>query len=173
MSMGEIAGLCREYVAARERLAETTEQIRALQRQALRARLRGLRNRVAEVSAARGELRAAVEANPGLFERPRTRALEGVKVGYRKRPGRIECDEARAIARIRKLYPEREADLVRVKESLNRAALKRLDSRTLAAVGVSLIEVEDDVVVVAAGGDLDKLVEAMLADLDGEEEQRS
>ncbi len=72
MSIADIAGLCRAYADARERLAETTEQIRALQRQALRTRLRGLRNRAAEVAAARAALREAVECNPQLFKRPRT-----------------------------------------------------------------------------------------------------
>ena len=171
MTIAEIADLCRAYAAARERLAQTTEQIRALQRQALRARLRSLRARTAEVSSARSALYEAVEANPRLFERPRTRALEGVKVGYRKRPGRIECDESRCIARIRKLYPERESDLVRVRENLDRAALKRLDAKILAAIGVSVAAVDDEIVIAAAGADLDKLVDAMLAELDGEEAQ--
>ncbi len=173
MTIADIAGLCRAYLAARERLAQTTEQIRALQRQALRSRLRALRSRAAEVSAARCELQAAVKANPQLFAGPRTRAFEGVKVGYRKRPGRIECDEARAIARIRKLYPDRETDLVRVRENLDRAALKRLDSKILAAIGVAVVAVDDEIVIAAAGGDLDKLVDAMLADLDGEEKEQS
>lgn len=162
MTLIDIAGLCRAYAAARERLGETAEQIRALQRQALRVRLRGLRNRAAEVSAARDALRAAVAAHPELFVRPRTRALEGVKVGYRKMPGRIVCDEARAVARIRKLHPEREADLVRVRESLDRAALRRLDSQTLASIGVSIADVEDEIVIAAAGADIDRLVDAML-----------
>lgn len=171
MTIADIAGLCRAYAAARERLAETTEHIRALQRRTLRARLRGLRCRAAEVSAARGALRAAVAAHPELFARPRTRAFEGVKVGYRKMPGRIACDEARTVARIRKLYPEREADLVRVRENLDRAALRRLDSRTLAAIGVSIADVEDEIVIAAAGADIDRLVDAMLAEVEDKEEQ--
>ena len=108
-----------------------------------------------------------------MFVRPRTRALEGVKVGYRKMPGRIVCDEARAVARIRELHPEREADLVRVRESLDRAALRRLDSQTLASIGVSIAHVEDEIVIAAAGADIDRLVDAMLYEVkddDGGEE---
>ena len=65
-----IAELCKTYSAARERLADTTEDIRADQRRALRRRLRGLKARVAEVSVARDRLREAIEGNPELFERP-------------------------------------------------------------------------------------------------------
>ena len=159
-----IAELCKAYSAARERLSDTTETIRVQQRRELRIRIRSLKARVAEVSSARDELREAIKENPALFEKPRTRALEGVKVGYRKLPGRVECDEGRAIARIRKLYPDREADLVRVRESLNRAAMKYLDARTLASIGVTVIQVDDQIVLAAANDDLDKLVDALLSD---------
>ena len=159
-----IAGLCKSFTDARERLADTTEAIREERRRAVRRRLRVLKARVAEVSVARDRLREAVSENPALFERPRTRALEGVKVGYRKQPGRVECDEERTIARIRKLYPDREADLVRVRESLNRSALKNLDARTLASIGATVIQVDDQIVIAAANDDLDKLVDALLSD---------
>ena len=164
-----IAELCKTYTAARERLADTTEDIRADQRRALRRRLHHLKARVAEVSVARDRLREAIAENPELFERPRTRALEGVKVGYRKQPGRIECDEERAIARIRKLQPDREADLVRVRESLVRSALKNLDAKTLASIGVTVVEVDDQIVIAAANDDLDKLVDALLSEDDRQE----
>ena len=163
-----IAALCADYAQARERLAHTTEQIRALQRQAVRRHLRGLKAAIAQVSAAQESLREAVEANPQLFVKPRTRSLEGVKVGYRKLPGKVECDEARAIERIRKHYPEREAALVRVQESLNRAVLKQLDAKMLSALGVSIVEVDDEVVIAAAGDDLDALVKTLLGDLDND-----
>ena len=163
-----IAALCTDYAQARERLAHTTEQIRDLQRQAVRRHLRGLKAAITQVSATQESLREAVEANPQLFVKPRTRSLEGVKVGYRKLPGTIECDQARAIDRIRKHYPESEAALVRVKESLNRAALKKLDAKMLSALGVSIVEVDDEVVIAAAGDDLEALVKTLLGDLDND-----
>ena len=169
--LSDIAALCAGYAQAREQLADTTEQIRTLQRQAVRQHLGGLRERIAEVSAVYESLREAVEANPELFAKPRTRSLEGVKVGYRKLPGKVECDEARAIERIRKRFPERETALVRVRESLNRSALKQLDAKTLSALGVSIVEVDDEIVIAAAGDDLDALVEALLGDLDSDTEQ--
>ena len=70
----------------------------------------------------------------------------------------------RAIARIRKLHPDREGDLVRVRESLVRSALKNLDAKILASIGVTVEQVDDAVVIAAANDDLDKLVDALLRD---------
>ncbi len=171
-TLERIGNLCRDYADAREALEETAEAIRDEQRAAVRRRLRGLKARVAAASAARDALRQALAVAPHLFERPRTRAIEGIKVGYRKMPGRIEyADEAKVIARIRARWPAREAELVRVKESLDRGALKRLDGRELATIGASIIEVDDEIVIAAAADDLDKLVDTLLED--GTEEREA
>ena len=167
--MKEITRLCRAYADARDALAEVSGDIKAMRRAAVKSRLRALQNRVVEVSAAKDALRTAIAESPGLFAKPRTRALEGIKVGYRKLPGRIECDEARAIAMARKKLPERAASLVRVKESLDKPALLKLDSKQLACIGVSVTAVDDEIVIKAANTDLDKLVDALLADVPEEE----
>lgn len=168
-SLEEIAALARAYADARRELADKVEQVRAARRKATRPHRRGLSARTADTSGARDELRAAIRANPDLFAKPRTRTLEGVKVGYRKQPGKIVADETRAIARIRKLFPEREAELVRVKESLDRAAVRKLDARSMAAIGVSIADVDDEIVIATASDDIDRLVEAMLDELETED----
>lgn len=165
--LGEITDLCRNYANAREGLETLTEEIESDRRQAVRRKLRALKNRIAEASAAREALKAALEASPELFAKPRTRAIEGIKIGYRKLPGRFEiADEGRAIRRVRDKMPEREEELIRVKESLDRAALKRLDARELASIGVAVVEADDEIVIAAASTDLDKLIEVLLADDD-------
>jgi len=109
-----------------------------------------------------------VEAAPHLFESPRTRAIDGINIGFRKMPGRVEGDEAAAVARIRKHFPEQAAALIRTRDSINRVALKNLDGKQLAKIGLVIAEVDDEVVVAAASSDLDRLVDALLAE-DGEE----
>ena len=121
MTLDEIITLARAYARARETLETITEEIEGERRQAVRRRLRALKARVAETSAAKDALRTAIAEEPELFAKPRTRAIEGVKVGYRKMPGRIViADEDRSIRRVRDKLPDREAELVRVKESLDR-----------------------------------------------------
>ena len=165
--IAEIADLCRTYARAREALEQITEAIARDRRQAVRRKLRVLKTRVAETSAARETLRAAVEASPGLFEKPRTRAIEGIKVGFRKQPGAIVVtDEDRAIALIRKRLADRSEVLIRTKESIDKAALRKLEVKELAAIGATLTDDEDEVVVAAASTDLDRLVDALLDDGD-------
>ena len=164
VELDDILVLCKKYAQARESLNRTVEEIRALRRHAVRSRMRGLRSRVATASAERDSLWAAIKANPQLFVKPRTRAAEGIKVGYRKQPGQIVCDDTRVIARIRKLFPERESELVQVKETLKRSALKGLDSKTLSAIGVAIVRVDDEVFIAAASDELDKLVEALMGE---------
>lgn len=163
-TLAGIEELCKAYAGKRERLAETVEAIRAEQRRALRKRRRALRLRAAEAAAARAAVREAVAAHPELFQRPRLQAFEGVQVGYRKQQGRLECDEARTIARIRRKLPEKAAELVKVRESLDKTAVRKLDAKTLAAIGAAVVAVDDKVVVAAARDELDKLVEALAAD---------
>lgn len=166
-AMDDITVRARAYARAREALEALTEEIEGERRTAVRRRLRSLKARVAEASAAKDALRAALEAAPALFTKPRTRAIEGVKVGYRKLPGRFEiANEARVIERVRDKLPERAAELVRVRESLDRGALKHLDARELAKIGVAVVEADDEIVIATAPSDLDKLVDALLADDD-------
>ena len=167
--MADIARLCRAYADARDALAEVSEDIRERRRAAVKARLRALQTRVAAVAEAKDTLREAIADAPELFTKPRTRALDGIKVGYRKLPGRVACDEARAIAQIRKRLPDQAGNLVRVKETLNRSALLQLDSKTLAGLGVAVTDVDDEIVIKAASTDLDRLVDALLADGETEE----
>lgn len=63
--------------------------------------------RLAEESAShKSALRAAVAAEPALFERPRSRLFHGVKCGFAKKKGRVEWDnEAKVVERIEKLLP--------------------------------------------------------------------
>ncbi len=163
-SMRDIQRLARDYADARDALAEVTDEVRAIQRIAVRTRLRAIQTRAAKVSAAKEALREAVDASRELFAKPKTQSAHGIKFGLRKSPGRVEGDAAGAIARIEKRLPERAPQLIRVKQELNKAGLLTLTAQELAALGVAVVDTDDKVVVQAAAGELDALVEALLAD---------
>lgn len=161
----QITELARDYARAVDRLADLSEEIRDQQRSAVRQRLRALKGRAAEASAARAVLHDAIDDSRGWFVRPRTRATDGIRYGIRKQPGRLEfSDEARCVARIRKRLPARADTLIRTTERLQRAPLRALTSDQLASIGVRVVDVDDEVVIAAAATDLDKLVAALLAD---------
>ena len=158
-----IIDLAKAYAASRSRLDAVLDEINTMRRQAVRARLRGLRSRVAETSAAKDELRQAILSRPDLFERPRTQAVDGIKFGVRKQPGSIEyADEAQVVKRIRQKLPDQADTLVRTRETLDKTQLRKLPARILAQLGVTIGDPTDEVTIAAAAGDLDKLVDALL-----------
>lgn len=166
-TMDDVVALARGYARARNRLAGKTDGVREEQRAAVRRHMRWLRPLVAETSAAREALAAAIEAAPQLFDRPRTQSVDGVKFGLRKKPGRMAvADESAAIARLRKRLGAAAEGHIRVRESLVRDGLRELDARLLAAIGVSLTDAVDEVVVSAPRDDLDRLVESLMEDAD-------
>ena len=164
-SMEDIVTLARTFAAARATTEALAEEIKALQRKALGGRLRALRNRIAEQSASEEALRAAIVARPDLFVRPRTIAVDGIRFGLRKQPGTISLtDEAQTIRRLRARFPDRAETLTRVKETLDRAALRKLPAGELAQLGITIAKASDEVTIVAAQGDLDRVVAALLDD---------
>lgn len=170
LTMEQVMELARAYARERAVLDGRAGELREIQRAAARRRLRGIRSAAAAASAARDALLEAVDANRELFERPRTLSADGIKFGLRKKPGRMLVpDEAGAIAKLRRQLGAEAEALVRVSEKLNRSALKDLDARTLAAAGVTVVDAVDEPLASAPADDLDRLVEALLDGMDGEE----
>ena len=164
-SMKDIVALARAFAAARATTEALAEDIKALQRKALRSRLRALRNRISEQAASEEALRAAIRARPDLFVSPRTISVDGIKFGLRKQPGAVALgDEAQAIRRLRERFPSRAEALIRVRETLDRATLRKLPAAELAQIGVTMEKATDEVTIAAASGDLDRVVAALLDD---------
>lgn len=167
--MEHIASLAGAYADARQSLEDVAAEIQAERRKVVRPKLRRLKKCIASARVAREQLHTAIEAAPELFEAPRTRAFEGVKVGYRKLPGRVDGDGdpaavERVVARIHKHLPDHADALIRTTTKINRAALKQLDGKQLARIGITITAVDDEVVIAAASSDLDKLVDALMVD---------
>ena len=61
---------------------------------------------------------------------PRTQAVDGIKFGLRKQKGAIAVsDEAKAIERLRRLFPQRAEAMITVRESLDRKRAPQADRR--------------------------------------------
>ena len=162
------AELAKAYFEAHEDLRERVDLIKERQLKAGRRLLPGLKKRIAAASAARDELREHIESSPGLWAKPRTRALHGVKLGRRQLPGQLEIDEAAAPGLIKRFLPQRYKALVKVETKLVKAALKNLPPGMLARIGGSIAERGDETVIAIPKSAVDKLVEALLQDLDDE-----
>ena len=162
-----IVRLARAYAAERDALQQIVDTVHDAQRAIVRKHRRSLTAAIARTSGARDELQEAIEVVPQLFVKPRTQTEEGIKFGLRKQPGALRiADETKVIARVRKHFPEREQDLVQVKESVAKAALRKLPATDLARLGVTLEADEDEVTIKAASDALDRLVAALMGDVE-------
>ena len=166
----KIDRLCREYADARGALEEVAEEIDLARRQAVRRRILRLKNRAAEASAARDALKREIEECPQLFVRPRTRSFEGVKIGFQKQKGScVVADAARTIQLVRKHLPDREEDLVNVKETLAKAGLAKLTGGELKKIGVHVTDAVDKIVIATTASEVEKLVDALLESVGDDE----
>jgi hypothetical protein len=126
-----------------------------------------LRQALADVAIADAALRGAVERSPTtLWARVRTRVVHGVKVGWAKAHGKVDWDdETKVIERIRKLLPAAQADLlIRTRESVHKPAVYDLTAGDLKRLGIRIADDCDQVVVKDTTGDLDRAIEALLAE---------
>jgi hypothetical protein len=91
--------------------------------------------------------------------------LHGVRVGFAKGKGRIEYEDAdKVVALIDKKLPELADELVRTERKPLKSALERLTVQQLRAIGCTVEEAGDRVVVRAEDTDIDRLVTALLAE---------
>lgn len=164
--MQDIDHLAQEYAAAREALAGTKlaleEGIAVVKRKYI-GRIRAL---VETGRAAHATLAQAIAASPELFQKPRTVTMHGIRLGIMKSRGEISWDdEAAVIRRIRAQLPTDQAELlIRVKESVAKAAVYDLAASDLKRLGIRIEGAGDVVTIKDATGDLDKWLDALLSD---------
>ncbi len=170
MTLEKIIELCKNYAAARRRVAAVAADIRELQRKAIASRVQGLKNRAAEAAVAKDILADAIRDNTALFVKPRTRAIDGVKFGLQKGKSKLDCDTDLTVTLIQDHLPEKQAALVKIKKSLNMEAVKNLNEETRKLIRVSLIEGQDDVLINSPADDFDKLVDSLLEGYDDDED---
>ena len=163
-TMNEIEELASKYARARDALRERIREAQTAVDAVKRRHHAVLRRRIDAVKNAHRDLLDTVEESPELFAKPKTRLLHGIKVGWRKRPGRIEVtDEAATISAIKKKFDENTVEkLVQVREKLNRRGLRDLSARDLMRIGAVAIADSDEPIALLTDSETDKLVDALL-----------
>ncbi|MDT8428515.1 MAG: host-nuclease inhibitor Gam family protein [Pseudomonadales bacterium] len=173
VNLEQIEKLTRDYADARAALAELVAALQARLEELKRPALPQIRTAVRRTADQHAALHAALEQSPDLFSKPKTRTFSGVRVGYRKQPGRVEMDDEEAvIARIRKKLPDDQAELlIRRRESVYKQAVYDLSAADLKRLGISLSDDEDVVVIKAVDDEVDRLVSALLAEAEKAEQE--
>jgi len=163
-TLNQIDIATRRFADARGALAELArtlnEEVEQLKRKHL-PEIKRVKDRAVQRQT---ELRTMIEESPELFVKPRTLTLHGVRIGFVKAKGRIEWDdEAAVIARIRKLLPADQAELlIRVKEAVHKQAVYDLAAGDLKRLGIRIAGDGDEVLIKDTASDVDQLVDALL-----------
>lgn len=159
----EIERLARAYATERRKLADSVSDLTTELAAAKRKQLPTIRRAVARVADQEAALRAALEAAPGLFAKPRTHTFDGIRVGFAKGKGGLSFEDGgRVVALIRKHFPEQFDVLVKVTETPLKGPLAQLEVRDLKRLGVAVTETGDQPVIKAVDGEVEKLVDALL-----------
>lgn len=168
VALHELEANAKTYATAREILSERVGELTAEIQDAHRRKVPGIKRALAIAKDAQAKLAASVQEHPELFAKPRTMTLHGIKFGYAKGTGRIEwdCDDEVLVSRIEKQFAgdDRLALLVNTIKLPAKAALKDLDVKELARLGVTIESTGDYVIVKASDGAVDKLVKRILAE---------
>jgi len=121
--------------------------------------LRGLKRQASVVAARQAELHSAVEQSPGLFAKPRTLTMHGIKFGFSSSEGRVEWDDDEQVVRlVEKHFPGRFAELVKTGYTPKKDALRTLTAGELARLGCRVDGVGDIVLVKRVAGDVERLI---------------
>lgn len=160
-----IEARAKALAASRAELAERLQVLKDELEVAKRRRIQGVKNSLDRMLGDLSELEAAVIVGKALFDKPKTRVLHGIKVGYRKQPGQIQFEnETDLLATIHRLYGEDAHQLINTKESVSKSALADLPAKDLKKLGVTLTDDTDVVTIKPADSDLDKLISALIGD---------
>ncbi|MDT8383026.1 MAG: hypothetical protein RRB22_01275 [Gammaproteobacteria bacterium] len=173
MSLAEIETLTRDYAESR---AYLTGIITALHEELERIKhpvLPVIREGVGQSAEAHAKLKAALESSPELFIKPRTLTIAGIRIGYMKQRGKVViADDEAVIKRMRALLPKNQADLmITVKESVHKPSVSDLTAADLKRLGISITADEDIVTIKPVDDEVDKLVNALLAEAEKDTRQ--
>lgn len=165
-SLVQIESLARKLSDARNHLGEELSTLNANIEAVKREYLATIKKRVARAAECQAELHAAIDSARGLFIKPRTVIFHGIKCGLRKGSGGINWeDDARVVALIRKNFPKAQADLlIKTTEKPIAKAIEDLPVADAKAIGCTVEDTTDKIIITAVDSAVDELVNALLKD---------
>lgn len=149
----EIEQAAADYAKQREKVAATAGKLEAACRRLVHQRRDELIAQIGEMNAARAALHDAIWSSPEWFDRPRTRVLHGVKLGYRKQPDHFVFDEAKTQALIERDFSALSPVLIKRTSRVVKGALGTLDGATLKRLKVKKHVGADEVLIKDEGSD--------------------
>lgn len=148
-----------EHSSLQELISKINEESLAIHRK----HRRQLTQLMGRVIVARTLLHSLLSENRTLFQKPKTRVLHGVKIGFSKGKGKVEIGDAdKTVALIRKHLADMEEVLIRSKYTPDKEALEKLPADQLKKIGVTITETGDKVLIQPIDSDFEKMVNKIL-----------
>lgn len=125
-------------------------------------------NQIKEAASDAGEkyqmLMTLVQEAPELFKDTKTWTMHGVRMGYKKLPGKLEIPNPEAtIKRMREEFRELAATAISVKESVVKKALSGQPADVLKKLGIAITCDTDAPFIKLTDDEVQKLIDAMIA----------
>lgn len=163
--LAQIEKLAQDYAEAYNRLASDVQILQIAINDIKRKMLKVIRASAAQAADRKKALNDAVAGSQDIFQKPKTRVIHGVKVGFRKSEGKVMWDdEAKVVARIERLLPAEQAELLLRREThVHKEGVYDLSVADLKRFGIEIVGAGDVPVVKIAGSDVERIVDALLA----------
>ncbi len=172
--LAEIELKTKAYAAERAVLSERVAQLNEARDSLTRKAMPGIKSALARAAEQQAELRAAIEAAPGAFEKPRTHIFHGIKVGYRKGAGKVTFDDGDQVLKlIKKHLPDQADALIKTTEKPNKEAIAGLPVGDVKKIGCAIEGTSDVVEIKPVDSEVDKIVSALLKEATEEAEAES
>lgn len=162
-TMQEIEKKAKAHAEARLALTNHVTLLNAEIEEIKRKRMKKLREAVALAVATSDELLALVSESSELFKKPKSAVLHGIKLGFKKLPGKISfADEEQVIKLIRKNLPDLVDVLIIPTYKTSKEAMNNLEAGQLKKIGVTVSSDSDVAFVTDPTSDVDKIVNALI-----------
>ena len=173
MSMREIEQLTERLAEKRGELQQLVMDTQAAMEAAMRASLPALRRLVASVATLQDKVKEAVQAEPELFEKPRTQTFAGIRVGFRKLTGKMEIEDEELVVRLIEKHFADQADvLIKTTKKPVKEALAQLSAAELKKLAIEVSDTGDVVMVKPVDGAAEKILKALLKGAEEQIEER-
>ena len=162
-SLGGIETLCKEYDTESAKLEGMISDLESDLDAVKQKHLAALKRQAAVVARREAELNAAVESGSGLFKKPRTLTMHGIKVGLTSSVGKLVFGDADTVVKLIKKFRKDDAALfIHTTEEPNKDAIKTLPPSEQLQIGCRIEGAGDVVIVKRVAGEIEKLVNKLI-----------
>jgi hypothetical protein len=159
----EIDQLARQYADAQMALDGLTNDLRTKIDQVVRNAWPELRRATTRAAERYEALYALVSESRAVFDKPKTKILHGVRVGFRKSKDTVQVlNTENTVALIKKHLADQAEVLISTTEKPVQSAIEQLGDGDLKLIGCKRVAGSDEPVAAIAETEIDKVVQALM-----------